>query len=104
MPEDPMQDSQAAAKWYQAGRLNGCAVQAEPASLRRASRRSASKNESVSALLRSALAYWSGGQSACGRLNITLRYANRRAVTALAWLQWAGACLQASAAPARRFA
>ena len=45
------------------------------------------KSESVSALLRSALAFWSGGQSACGRLNITLRYANRRAVTALAWLQ-----------------
>lgn len=60
---------------------------ARAAALHRTSPRSGSKNESVSALLRSALGVVGPGVNRLRRFNITLRYANRRAVTALAMLQ-----------------
>lgn len=82
-------------------RLNGCAVQADAGKWRHDLTRIAKhgatniaviraiKNESVSAPLRGALGVTCPGVNRLRRFNITLRYANRRAVTALAMLQWA---------------
>lgn len=70
--------------------MQSCAVQADvviagrtssqPDTERRVGQRPAAQRAGL---------YWSGGQSPCGRLNITRRYANRRSVTALAMLHGA---------------